>query len=65
VIIHRQRPIGSLSLVLVAVLMVPFAMVGGVGAWLVAAVVWVGVVALLVRRYKGRRESGNIPPWIV
>jgi hypothetical protein len=65
VIIHRQRPIGSLSSVLVAALMVPFAMVGGVGAWVVAAVVWVGVVALLVRRYKGRRESGNIPPWIV
>jgi hypothetical protein len=44
VIIHRQRPVTSVSLLLIALLVVPFALVGGTGALVVAIVVWAGVV---------------------
>ena len=65
VIIHRRRPITSITLLLIALLMLPFALVGGPLALAVAVVVWAGVIALLVRRYRNRRTSNNPPPWVV
>jgi uncharacterized membrane protein YhaH (DUF805 family) len=65
VIIHRPRPVRVVSLLLAALVMVPFALVGGLGAWMVAIVVWVGVVALLVRRYRDRGKGDNPPRWVV
>ena len=64
-IIHRQRTITSVSLILIALLMVSFALVGGTGALIVAIVVWAGVVALLVRRYRDRGKGDNPPRWVV
>ena len=64
-IIHRQRPITRITLLLIALLMVPFALVGGLLAFAVAVVVWVGVIVLLVRRYTDRGKGDNPPPWVV
>jgi len=64
-IIHRQRPVSTLSLILVALLMVPFVLVGVWGAAVAAVVVWAIVVGVLVRRYKDRGKAYDRPPWVV
>ena len=65
VIIHRQRPVTSITLLLIALLTVPFALVGGLLAFAAAVIVWVGVIVLLVRRYRDRGKAENPPPWAV
>ena len=50
---------------LVALVIVPFALNGGLGTWVVVGVVWVGIAGVLVRRYRNRRSRDDPPPWVV
>ena len=65
VIIHRQRPIGGLAFLVIALVTVPFALGGSPAAFAVAVIVWAGIVVLLVRRVRDRGKSKNPPPWVV
>ena len=66
VIVHRRSSVNSLSLVIIALALVPFVMNGGVGTWIIVGGIWTLIAGVLVRRYRAHgRRDGDVPPWAV
>jgi Flp pilus assembly protein TadB len=69
VIVHRRRPLHPASLIACSLLVALFGAIvaagGGLEHWAVAAVIWSGTLAVLVRRFRARGRRDVPPPWAV